>query len=55
MIKIKEFDKVCLQTGEIAYIVEILESGKAYIADVSNANGTETIYIEQKDIQKLVS
>lgn len=33
-MNIKEYDKVLLKTGEIAYIVEIWEQGIAYEADI---------------------
>lgn len=36
----KLYDKIVLKTGETAYIVEILEVGKAYLVDVDHADGS---------------
>jgi hypothetical protein len=33
-VKIKEYDKVKLHTGEIARIVEVLEQGKMYVGEI---------------------
>lgn len=54
IINIKQYDKVLLQSGEYAYIVEILDQGKVYIADIDKDDGetyTETVY--QKDIKSI--
>ncbi|MCL2058242.1 MAG: hypothetical protein FWH01_04170 [Oscillospiraceae bacterium] len=43
---IKQYDKVKLKDGKYAIIVEVLESEKAYIADIQLSEGdytTETI------------
>jgi len=43
---IKQYDKVKMKNGKFAIIVEILESQKAYIADIELSDGeytTETI------------
>ena len=48
---IKEYDKVRLKDGRTATIVEILEEGVAYIADVDLPGPAwETIDIRQEDI-----
>jgi len=48
---INQYDKVKLISGKYAIIVEVLESNKAYIADIEISEGdyeTETIF--QPDI-----
>ena len=52
---IKQYDKVKLVNGNYAIIVEILETDKAYIADIDLANGdctTDTIF--HMDIAALI-
>ena len=49
MFKIKQYDGVKLKDGRYAVIVEVLEEGKAYIADIEIAEGdyeTDTIFYE---------
>ena len=36
---IKQFQKVRLKTGEIAVIIEVLEPGKAFLADIEKDDG----------------
>ncbi|MFM1534387.1 hypothetical protein ABGF38_04155 [Helcococcus ovis] len=49
---IKQYDKVLLKSGEFAYIVEILEKDKAYVADIEKEDGeTSTEFIYQIDIK----
>ena len=51
---VKEFDRVMLKTGEIAYIADIIVPAKAYVADIDKSDGTiETTVIEQEDIEKV--
>jgi len=46
MVKITEYDKVKLKTGEIARIVEVYESGVAYEAEIFRPNGDFSITID---------
>ncbi len=49
------FDKVLLNTGEVAYIVEVFENGEAYLADIDKEDGwTETEEILPSDIKKVL-
>ncbi len=54
MIDIKKYDKVLLKSGQIAFITEIFEKGKAYLADVDYPEGTETEDIKQGQIEKII-
>ena len=47
---IEEYDKIKLRTGETARVVEILESGVMYIAEVFKEDGISVEHISQKDI-----
>lgn len=52
---IKQYDKIKLKSGKYAIIVEILEQGKAYIADIELSDGEyETETIEHSDIEALI-
>ncbi len=54
-MEIRLFDKVLLNTGEIAYIVEVYEQGIAYEADIDKSDGsTETNTIKHSDIEKVL-
>ncbi len=54
-LKIKEFDMVILKTGEKAFIVDILSSG-VYAADIgSGPEDWETILIDDKDIDRIIT
>ena len=54
-MEIRLFDKVLLNTGEIAYIVEVYEQGVAYEADIDKSDGsTETNTIKHSDIAKVL-
>lgn len=55
MNNIKLFDKVILKNGCSAYIVEIFDDGKAFIADIDTPNGTETDYVFPKDILSIAN
>ena len=49
------FDKVLLKTGEVAYIVEILKDGEAYIADIDKHSGwTENETILPSEIKQVL-
>lgn len=54
-MKIKQYDKVLLKSGESAYIVEIFDGGKAYLADIDRKTGTETDWLKPEDIKKIVN
>lgn len=54
MIEIKKYDKVLLKSGQTAFITEIFEKGKAYLADVDYPEGTETEDIEYGQIDKVI-
>lgn len=54
-MKPKMFDKVVMKDGKTAYIVEIFDSGKAYMVDVDLPNGeTETKFAFPDDIKEVV-
>lgn len=54
-MEIRLFDKVLLNTGEIAYIVEVYEQGVAYEVDIDKSDGsTETNTIKHSDIKKVL-
>lgn len=49
------FDKILLKTGEVAYIVEILKDGEAYIADIDKHSGwTETETVLPNEIERVL-
>ncbi|MCL2224349.1 MAG: hypothetical protein FWB96_05220 [Defluviitaleaceae bacterium] len=51
---IKQFQKVRLKSGKEAVIIEILEQGKAFLADVEISDGEyETDEIHSRDIQSV--
>lgn len=51
----KQYCRVQLKTGEKAYIVEILEDGKAYLADVDHKDGSvSTDFVTQSDIAMVI-
>ena len=54
-MKIQQYDKVILKDGDYAYIVEILEDGKAFLADIDRKDGTETDWLKPEDIEKVVN
>ena len=49
-MKIEEFDKVRLRTGETASIVEVYNDGEAYEADIDRDGDIETDTIWPEDI-----
>lgn len=56
MKTIKQYDKVLLKSGEYAYIVEILEKDKAYVADIDKEQGeVSTDFVYQKDIKEILT
>jgi len=40
---LKEYDKVRLETGEVARIVEVLKDGVAYVAEVYKDDGKVSV------------
>ena len=51
---IEQYDKVQLKTGEIAWIVEIFDNGKAYLADIDRKDDTETEWLYPSEIEKVL-
>ena len=54
-MSIKQYDKVLLKDGSTAYIVEIFDGGKAFIADIDRSGGTETEWVKPDQIEKIVN
>lgn len=53
-MKIKQYDKIVLKDERTATVVEILEDGVAYLADVDLPGPDwDTIEINQKDIKSV--
>ena len=53
---VKEFDKVLLKTGEMAYIADVIVPAKAYVVDINKPDGViETDVIEQEDIERVIA
>lgn len=52
--KIDQYDKVLLKDGCTAYIVEIFEDGKAFLADIDKPSGTTTDWIKSDEIQEKI-
>lgn len=53
-MKIKQYDKVLLKDGDTAYIVEVFDNGKAFIADIDREGGTETAWVTPDKIEKVM-
>lgn len=53
-MSIEIYDKVLLKSGETAYIVEIFEGGKLYLADIDKAEGTETDWLNPEEIERVI-
>lgn len=51
---IEMFDKVLLKGGETAYIVEIFDNGKAFLADIDRTDGTVTDMVYPEDIERIL-
>lgn len=51
---ISQYDKVQLNDGDYAYIVEIFDDGKVFIADIDRPTGTETDWIKLEDIKTVI-
>jgi hypothetical protein len=51
MLTINEYDKVRLKTGEIARVVEILEAGVLYIAEIHRkGEGVSVEHVEHGEV-----
>ncbi len=51
----KQYTCVKLKTGEPACIVEVLEDGKAYLADIDHEDGsTTTDFITDDQVESIV-
>ena len=53
-MEINQYDKVLLKDGSTAYIVEIFEPGKAFLADIDKDGDTYTEDVTIEDIEKVV-
>lgn len=53
-MKIKQYDRVLLKSGDYASIVEIFDDGKAFLADIDRKSGTETEWLKPEDIEKVI-
>jgi len=53
-MNIEQYDKVQLKTGEIAWIVEIFDDGKAFLADIDREQGTETDNVFPDEIARVI-
>lgn len=53
-MKIDLYDKVLLKDGDTAFIVEIFDGGKAFLADIDRKAGTETDWLKPEEIKKVI-
>lgn len=53
-MSIELYDKVLLKSGEMAYIVEIFDGGKLYLADIDKQDGTETDWLTPEEIEEIL-
>lgn len=54
-MKIDQYSRIILQDGRTATVVEVLESGRAYIVDVDLPEPDwETVQITQDDIKSVL-
>ena len=53
-MEINLYDKVLLKDGNIAYIVEVFEGGKAFIADIDKDDDISNEEIVLEDIEKVI-
>ena len=54
IIQIVQYDRVLLNDGTQASIVEIFDNGKAYLADIDKPDGTVTDWLKPEDILKVL-
>ena len=53
-MKVKQYDKVILKTGESATIVEIFGDGKVFIADIERNEDIDTEYVKIEEIEGMI-
>lgn len=53
-VVLKQYDKICLKSGETAYIVEIFGDGECILADIDRLDGTETDWLTPDEIEKVL-
>lgn len=53
-MKVELYDKVVLKNGNIAAIVEILESDKEFIVDIDSDDDTDTEEISIEEIENVI-
>lgn len=53
-MKIEQYDKVLLKDGDTAFIVEIFDDGKSFLADIDRKGGTETDWLKPEDIKRVM-
>lgn len=53
-MNIKQYDRVLLNDGNKASIVEIFDNGKLYLADIDKDGDTYTEEIDSKEIEKII-
>lgn len=51
---LKQYDQICLKSGETAYIVEIFGDGECILADIDRMDGTETDWLTLDEIEKVL-
>ena len=53
-MKIEPYDQVLLKDGDTAFIVEIFDDGKSFLADIDRKGGTETDWLKPEDIKRVI-
>lgn len=53
-MSIEQYDKVLLKDGDTAFIVEVFDDGKAFLADIEREGGTETDWLRPDDIKMTI-
>ena len=53
-MKIKQYDRVLLKDGNKGYVVEIFDSGKAFLVDVDKNGDTYTELIKSNEIDRVI-
>lgn len=54
-MNIQQYDRVLLKDGCEASIVEILEEGRVYLADIDRNDDTDTDYVYTDEIEEVIS
>ena len=52
MTNLKLFDKVKLKTGEVAYIVDVLDH--SYVFDIERTSGIDTDFVYPNEIAEVI-